>query len=125
MDAAYKPTRPVAMGLRRVIDAILYVVKASRRAVNAGSCRVSSARGRQCSRTTDACASWPSPETDSGHHRFAVGQDDGKRGQRGNDAGNKAKARKRHIAVNTQGFSCWPWWRIQRAFRIAWARGLC
>jgi transposase len=38
-----------------------------------------------------------------GHHRFAVGQDDAKRGRRGYDAGKKIKGRKRHIAVDTQG----------------------
>ena len=37
-------------------------------------------------------------------HRFAIGQDDLKRGQRGYDAGKKTKGRKRHIAVDTQGW---------------------
>ena len=44
-----------------------------------------------------------SAETDGSHHRFAVSQDDGKRGQRGYDAGKKTKGRKRHIAVDAQG----------------------
>ena len=41
--------------------------------------------------------------THRGDCRFAVGQDDAKRGQRGYDAGKKVKGRKRHIAVDTQG----------------------
>jgi putative transposase len=38
-----------------------------------------------------------------GDHRFAIGEDDLKRGQRGFDAGKKIKGRKRHIAVDTMG----------------------
>jgi putative transposase len=36
-----------------------------------------------------------------GYHRFAVGHDGLKRGQRGDDAGKKTKGRKRHIGVDT------------------------
>jgi transposase len=42
--------------------------------------------------------------TDRGDPRFAIGQNDLKRGQRGYDAGKKIKGRKRHIAVDTQGW---------------------
>jgi hypothetical protein len=38
------------------------------------------------------------------HHRFALGQECRKRGQRGFDAGKKTKGRKQHIAVDTMGF---------------------
>ncbi len=37
------------------------------------------------------------------HHRQPVGEDDGKRGLRGYDAGKKITGRKRHIAVDTLG----------------------
>ena len=45
-----------------------------------------------------------SGHTDGRHCRFTIGQNDLKRGQRGYDAGKKTKGRKRHIAVDTQGF---------------------
>src|SRR5512144_2733625 len=38
-----------------------------------------------------------------GHHRQPVGEDRGKRGARGYDAGKKIKGRKRHIVVDTLG----------------------
>lgn len=38
-----------------------------------------------------------------GDHRLAVGQDDGKRGPRGYDAGKKVRGRKRHILVDGLG----------------------
>ncbi len=38
------------------------------------------------------------------HHRFTLGQERWKRGQRGFDAGKKTKGRKQHIAVDTLGF---------------------
>src|SRR3990172_9290808 len=38
-----------------------------------------------------------------GQHRQPIGQDHGKRGPRGYDAGKKVKGRKRHILVDTQG----------------------
>lgn len=38
-----------------------------------------------------------------GHHRQPVGEDHGKRGPRGYDAGKKVKGRKRHIVVDTLG----------------------
>lgn len=41
---------------------------------------------------------------DGSHRGFAIGQNDLKRGQRGYDAGKKTKGRKRHIAVDTQGW---------------------
>src|ERR1039458_361954 len=37
------------------------------------------------------------------HHRFASGEDGGKRGSRGYDAGKKVSGRKRHIVVDTLG----------------------
>src|SRR6266545_3974243 len=37
------------------------------------------------------------------HHRFAIGEDGGKRGSRGYDAGKKIGGRKRHIVVDTLG----------------------
>ena len=40
---------------------------------------------------------------DRRHHRQPVGEDDGKRGIKGFDAGKKIKGRKRHIAVDTLG----------------------
>ena len=41
--------------------------------------------------------------TERGHHRQPVGQDDGKGGPRGYDAGKKVMGRKRHIIVDTIG----------------------
>ena len=38
-----------------------------------------------------------------GHHRQPVGEDHGKRGPRGYDAGKKVSGRKRHIVVDTMG----------------------
>ena len=38
------------------------------------------------------------------HHRQPVGEDDGKRGVHGYDAGKKINGRKRHIATDTMGF---------------------
>src|SRR5205085_155089 len=38
-----------------------------------------------------------------GHRRFPVGEDDGKRGVHGFDAGKKVKGRKRHLVVDTLG----------------------
>jgi len=47
---------------------------------------------------------WGAPSrAHGGDHRFAIGEDIAKRGQRGYDAGKKIKGRKRHIAVDTQG----------------------
>ena len=43
------------------------------------------------------------PQPQRGHHRQPVGEDHGKRGPRGYDAGKKVKGRKRHIVVDTQG----------------------
>jgi putative transposase len=40
---------------------------------------------------------------DRRRHRQSVGEDDGKRGVKGFDAGKKIKGRKRHIAVDTLG----------------------
>ena len=37
------------------------------------------------------------------HHRQPVGEDDGKGGERGYDAGKKVNGRKRHILVDTEG----------------------
>src|SRR5580658_5073934 len=37
------------------------------------------------------------------HHRFTIGEDGGKRGSRGYDAGKKISGRKRHVVVDTLG----------------------
>ena len=42
-------------------------------------------------------------QSQRGHHRQPVGEDHGKRGPRGYDAGKKVKGRKRHIVVDTLG----------------------
>ena len=42
--------------------------------------------------------------TERGHSRQPDGQDDGKRGPRGYDAGKKTTGRKRHFLVDTEGF---------------------
>ena len=42
-------------------------------------------------------------QSQRGHHRQSVGEDHGKRGPRGYDAGQKVKGRKRHIVVDTLG----------------------
>ena len=42
-----------------------------------------------------------------GHHRQPIGEDHGKRGPRGYDAGKKVKGRKRHIVVDT--LCRWRW----------------
>ena len=41
--------------------------------------------------------------TQRGHHRQPVGEDHGKRGPRGYDAGKRVTGRKRHIVVDTMG----------------------
>src|SRR5689334_2968669 len=55
--------------------------------------------------TTGARESGAHSRADAGDHRQPVGQDGAKRGQRGYDGGKKTKGRKRHLAVDTQG---WP-----------------
>ena len=45
----------------------------------------------------------PAAAAVGGDHRQPVGQDDGKRGPRGYDAGKKVHGRKRHILVDTLG----------------------
>jgi putative transposase len=65
-------------------------------------CRSLGARGPGIARRRPPYCGAPG-NADSGHHRFAIGQDDRKRGARGYDAGKKIKGRKRHIAVDTQG----------------------
>ena len=42
-------------------------------------------------------------QSQRGHHRQPIGEDHGKRGPRGYDAGKKVKGRKRHIVVDTLG----------------------
>ena len=51
----------------------------------------------------DAAVPGPPAQPQRGHHRQPVGEDHGKRGPRGYDAGKKVKGRKRHIVVDTQG----------------------
>src|SRR5262249_29701404 len=46
---------------------------------------------------------WPRDESERGHYRQPVRQDDRKRGGRGYDTGKKVKGRKRHIAVDPFG----------------------
>ena len=53
---------------------------------------------------TTAPRLWQEQHTLSGHHRFPVQQDHGKRGTRGYDGGKKINGRKRHILVDTNGF---------------------
>ncbi len=45
----------------------------------------------------------PGGHSERGHPRQPVGQDDGKRGPRGYDAGKKVNGRKRHLIVDTLG----------------------
>ena len=52
---------------------------------------------------------WPRGESERDHYRQPVRQDDGKRGERGYDAGKKVKGRKRHIAVDTFGWLLAVW----------------
>ena len=68
---------------------------ASRRYV--GHCHAGTSRGS----TAESRAKC---QTHRCHHRFALGQERLKRGQRGFDAGKKTKGRKQHIAVDTLGF---------------------
>jgi len=46
---------------------------------------------------------WPETHPFRGDHRQPIGQDRGKRGARGYDAGKKIKGRKRHLVVDTLG----------------------
>lgn len=46
---------------------------------------------------------WASSRSECSHLGQSIGQDDGKRGPRGYDAGKKIKGRKRHILVDTLG----------------------
>ena len=50
-----------------------------------------------------ACRGWPTTDPLRGDHRQPVGEDRGKRGDRGYDAGKKIKGRKRHIVVDVLG----------------------
>ena len=66
------------------------------------------ARGGVCERQSrfghgGAREGWTRREPDRGRHRQPVGEDHGKRGARGYDAGKKIKGRKRHIVTDTQG----------------------
>jgi transposase len=63
--------------------------------------------GTDHARAAPPCARESGTETRSilGDYRQPVGQDRTKRGQRGYDGGKKTKGRKRHLAVDTQG---WP-----------------
>ena len=51
----------------------------------------------------DATVPGPPAQPQRDYHRQPVGEDHGKRGPRGYDAGKKVKGRKRHIVVDTQG----------------------
>ena len=57
----------------------------------------------RCPAPHDAAVPGPPAQPQRGHHRQPVGEDHGKRGPRGYDAGKKVKGRKRHIVVDTQG----------------------
>ena len=133
--------RPRQYELRRVVDALLYVVKTGcqwrqlptnfppwlsvhqqfRAWRDDGTWeRVTKAlreQGRKAGRTKR--------HAHRGDHRFAVGQDGAKRGRRGYDAGKKIKDRKRHIAVDTQGNLLTVPWCIRRVSRTGWERGPC
>ena len=52
---------------------------------------------------TGACPRWPKGHPLRGDHRQPIGEDRGKRGARGYDAGKKINGRKRHIVVDTLG----------------------
>jgi transposase len=86
----------VAVGLSAVetgLQHVLAVARARRLGATAGDATgdTADAGGASCS-------------TQCGDHRFPIGEDGGKGAQRGYDAGKKIKGRKRHIAVDTQGF---------------------
>lgn len=59
--------------------------------------------GERCAATRGAYRGRQSPRALRRHYRQPVGEDDGKRGVRGYDAGKKIKGRKRHILVDTMG----------------------
>lgn len=111
--------RPRKYDLRRVTDAMLYIVKTGcqwrqlpvdfppwktvheqfrcwRDRRRMGADRQDAARAGAQSKGTK-------PHAQRGDNRFSNRQDGPKRGQRGYDAGKKIKAAKRHIAVDTQG----------------------
>jgi len=111
--------RPRKYALRRVTDALFYVVKTGCQwrqlpvdfppwQTVYQQFRTWRMRGTW-ERVTKALRGTRPPRAGSKRHaqrgdcRFAVGQDGTKRGRRGYDAGKKIKGRKRHIAVDTQG----------------------
>ena len=61
------------------------------------------ATGQLCTARRPATGSGSKGQPQRGHHRQPVGEDHGKRGPRGYDAGKKVKGRKRHIVVDTLG----------------------
>jgi transposase len=111
--------RPRKYPLRRVTDAVLYVVKTGCQWRQLPVDFPPLADG--LSTVPDLAAAWnlgageqgitrTGPQTERekrrthrGDCRFAVSQDGLKRGRRGYDAGKKIKGRKRHIAVDTEG----------------------
>jgi transposase len=61
------------------------------------------AEDSRCPSAESACPRRPKAHPLGGDHRQPVGEDRGKRGARGYDAGKKIKGRKRHIVVDTMG----------------------
>jgi transposase len=61
------------------------------------------AEDSRCPPPEGTCPSGPKAQPLRGDHRQRVGEDRGKRGARGYDAGKKIKGRKRHIIVDTLG----------------------
>lgn len=90
------PVADAAEGVSALEDSVwIFATLAPRR--NMGRCHAGVTRNG----TTESRAE---SRTFSRHHRFALGQERLKRGQRGFDAGKKTKGRKQHIAVDTFGF---------------------
>ncbi len=111
--------RPRKYELRRVADALLYVVKTGcqwrqlpanfppwlsvHQQFRAWRDDGTWERVTKTLREQGPQGGWTKRHAYRGDHRFAIGQDGAKRGRRGYDAGKKIKGRKRHIAVDTQG----------------------
>lgn len=108
--------RPVGIGMRHVMNAIFYVVKTGcqwrQLPREFGPWMTIYAHFRRLhqrgtwDRGCMLCVGKPRPRRAQSRteREFAIGQDHGKRGQRGYDAGKKTNGRKRHIAADTQGF---------------------
>ena len=107
-------------GPPRVVNAIRYVL----RAVFLAYFWVWRRDGQGIALLPNAAVPGPPAQPQRGHHRQPVGEDHGKRGPRGYDAGKKVKGRKRHIVVDTQGLllavavhPAKPGWWTQQADR--------